>query len=117
MQYEEKRTLLCRGAVDQLPEEKVNGILLVGKTICQYESNHSHYGNDVTSLAPAFQNGDRGFLIKNSWCPAPGYCAEGTEEHFISLQEGIEILIKIGAYEHLFKKEEPIPAPIFTEQQ
>ena len=102
MEYKEQKTLRQRGAVDPLPAKAVEGTLLVGSSIHRWEENHCQYGCDDVTIAPALYNGNRSWLLSRDWCPARGYSASGEEEEILTFERGVELLLSLGAFEHLF---------------
>ena len=103
MNLKEKLTL----RVDQNPngsyEEEVEGSLLVGEIIHTWNGGHDHYGSEDYYLRPAYYKGEKAFLKSWSWCPAPGYCASGEGESILTFDEGVKLLLKLGAYERMFQ--------------
>jgi hypothetical protein len=98
--YEEWKTLQNRGAINPLPDEGVEGTLLVGtKSVLKFESGHSQCGNDYCSLFPAFHNGERCWVRRDKWEPAQCYSASGTSEYIISFEEGVKLFIEHGVFE------------------
>ena len=99
IEYVEKRTLANRGPVDPLPDEEVEGELLMSETpALEWESGHIRTGHNACSLYPAYSNGVRSWVLRKDWCAATGYCASGTIEFVIPFSEGIEILVKHGRF-------------------
>ncbi len=103
MNFKEQKTLLRCGPIDQQPDEAVNGTLLVAEEqLVSWEQDHSQYGYNRCSLRAAIQNGERGFLLRKVWQACGHYSAEGTSEHFLPLQQGLESLVRHGGFEKLY---------------
>jgi hypothetical protein len=102
--FQEKCSLQKRGAVDPLPSEEVEG-LLVGNEIAFWRGAESSYGSDAVRIFPAIYRGEKAFIIQRTWCAAMGYCASGTEEDILSFEEGVDLLLKHGAYSHMWSEE------------
>ena len=99
LKYTEKKTLACRGAVNQEPDEDVDGILMVGDKVISLEpSSHSRFGHDSNRIRPAIHNGKRVWLKLSVWSPSRGYCAEGTTENIITFEDGVKVLIENGYF-------------------
>jgi len=99
MKYVEKKTLANRDAINPMPAEDVEGILLVAEgCVLSWESGHSRYGYDSCSLYPAVQEGKRAWLVRKSWCATWGYCASGSVEYIIPYEDGIKLLIENGRF-------------------
>lgn len=97
--YTEVRTLERRGPIDPEPSEPVEGILLVAtESVLRYEDHHSQYGYDEVFLFPAVHRGERCWLRREEWYPAPTYSASGTNEQLIPFEEGVSILIEHECY-------------------
>jgi len=94
MNYTEKKTLLNRDSVQHLPEISVDGTLLVGDIIADYTESHSIAGHDGVVVRLAIHNGNRGFLIRKTWFASDGYNACGAYEEFVSLEDGIKLLVE-----------------------
>lgn len=98
--YIEWRTLQTRGAVDPAPDDNVEGNLLVGEdAVLQFFSNQSTYGEDSVSIFPAFHNGERCWVKRQSWEPSYGYSASGTQETIISFEDGVKLFLERGVFE------------------
>lgn len=104
MKYTIKTNLACRGAVDQLADQPIEGIFLVGDIIL-YEGceNQTDCGVDIVKLFPALHDSKRCFLKTEDWCPANGYSAEGFQQTIIPFEEGIEFLLQREAFAYLWK--------------
>jgi hypothetical protein len=88
-------SLACRGPIEQMEDEEVEGELLVGKKhILEWETEENLYGNDLCYLFPAINNGERCWVRRDEWEPAYGYSAEGIAEYIISFEEGLRLLIQ-----------------------
>jgi hypothetical protein len=99
MKYVEWSALACRGAVDPLPPQPVEGRLLVGeRAVLSFEGHQSPYGEDVVSLFPAFHNGVRCWVRREEWSPAFGYSASGTSETLLSFEEGVKVFLERGVF-------------------
>ena len=98
-------SLAQRGAVDPLPDDPVEGILLVANEdeVLRWEDNESQYGHDVCSLYPAVHNGNLSWLICETWSAAHGYCASGRHESIVSFEEGCKILLERGVFKHMWE--------------
>lgn len=102
VKYVEVRELECRGAVDPSEPEPVEGSLLVGTTSVLEFEDHSRapsYGYDAVDIFPAFHNGKRCWLRRDSWSPAYGYSASGTQEYILSFEEGVKLFLERGVFE------------------
>lgn len=100
IQYVEYRTLQVAGPVDQMPDEELEGSLLVGtKPVLEFEDHFSSNGEDSTSIYPAFHDGKRAWLRRDVWQPAYGYSASGTSEHILSFEDGVKIFLERGVFE------------------
>ena len=103
MKYTEKKTLACRDAINQLPDDAVNGTLLVGdRCVASYEEGHCGYGYDYTEWFPAVEDGTRVWLVRRTWCAAHQYCAEGTAEDIVGLEDGLREMLDRGILDALF---------------
>lgn len=109
VKYVEYFDLECRGAIEQAQAEPVQGTLLVGTaSALSFEDNVTSYGEDATSIFPAFHNGERAWLRRDTWQPAYGYSASGTQESILSFEDGVKIFLKRGVFEFPL----PVPAPV-----
>lgn len=100
VQYVEYRDLECRGSIDPAQPEPVEGTLLVGTTsVLSFEDNVTQYGENASSIFPAFHNGERAWLRRDTWQPAYGYSASGTQESILSFEDGVKIFLKRGVFE------------------
>jgi hypothetical protein len=108
MLFKEKDFLLCRGAVNQNEPERIENLLIGERAIGKWDdrSRSPGYGWDYVKMYPAYYKGEKTFVEERIWCPAEGYSASGTEERVISFEEGVKILLKKGAYEHIWKTNE-----------
>jgi len=99
--YVEVRELECRGAVDPSEPEPVEGSLLVGTTPVLEFEDHSRapsYGYDAVDIFPAFHNGERCWLRRDSWQAAHGYSASGTSEYILSFEDGVKLFLERGVF-------------------
>lgn len=101
--FTEKKELATRGPVSQEPPRAAPKGLLVGRKVCQFDDSPQYAGYDEVSIYPAFRGGERCWLVRRAWCPDVGYIAEGINEEIVSLEEGIELVVKSGCIEHLFE--------------
>jgi hypothetical protein len=104
MIFKEKTTLDCRGPIEQLSPEPVRGTLLVSQNcIANWEEDHSQFGFNEVGVFPAYHNGEKSFVVVSVWESSPGYCCSGlSAEKIITFVDGVELLLKHGAYEHLW---------------
>jgi hypothetical protein len=108
VQYIEYRDLECRGPVDPGQPEPIEGSLLVGaEPVLSFEDHVSSYGEDSSSIFPAFYNGVRAWVRRDVWSPAYGYSASGTQESILSFEDGVLLFLGRGVFEF----PEPVPAP------
>lgn len=102
MKYTQKTTI----TVDQNPngsyEVEVEKSLLVSDTIYSWDADHSRYGYNSYDIRPCFHGGEKAFLLEWSWCPAPGYSAQGEGEEILTFENGVKLLIEHGAYAKMF---------------
>lgn len=105
MKYQEKTTLDQRGAIDQDTPIAVDGSLLIGdEWVARFNEGHTHYGYDETKIYPAFHKGERAWVTISIWESSPGYSCSGiTNETILGFEQGIELLMQKGAFEHLFE--------------
>lgn len=108
MKYHEKRSLACRGAVDQLEDMEVPVFMVGKKSIASWQDGHCSYGHDYVSLFPAFNQEHRKcFLIVEEWDSAPGYSCSGlTDERIVPFEEGIALLCEHGMFPWVSNTEE-----------
>ena len=100
IRYTERRTLRCRGPVEQADDEEVRGgALLVGDVVALvFTGPAGSAGQDSCSLRPAFHGSLRAWLLTREWRAARGYSAEGREETILDFAEGCRILIEHGVF-------------------
>lgn len=98
--YIEIESLQNRGAVDPGPDTEVAGSLLVGEQrALQFETAESQYGNDYVEIFPAFHDGQRAWLRRDTWRPAHGYSASGIQEKILSFEDGVKFFLERGVFE------------------
>ena len=104
MKFEEHSILFQRNNNDDYYEDVES--LLVGETaIAEFSDEHDHYGYWFIRIFPAWYKGEKSWLVDSVWSAAHGYSAEMSKQKVISFLEGVELLLKIGAFEHIFKNE------------
>ncbi len=97
--YREVKELENRGAVDPAPSSEVEGTLLIGEEAAlEFVSHQSSYGEDATSIFPAFHNGERCWLRRDEWNAAYGYSASGTQESILSFEDGVKLFLEQGVF-------------------
>lgn len=103
MKFVEIRTLRQRGPIEQLLDTALDRIVMKGEAyIAQWEEGETQYGSDVASIFPTVDRGERGFLVTKDWCASGNYCAEGTEDSLLTLEEGACLILERGGWEHLW---------------
>jgi hypothetical protein len=106
VQYEEVRTLARRGAVNQFPDEEIAGLLVGNVIVGAWGDNYRQTGNDTVVIRPAFLKGERAWFVRVVWHSVPPYSCSGlTEEHILSFEAGVALLLEHGAFAHLFEQE------------
>jgi len=101
--YVERNSLMQRDSTRSIEDLPVDTWLTGDLKIIIFEENHSEFGCDACALYPAFVNGKKAFHVIRNWDAAHGYCAEGVEEELISFSQGVKLLVRLGAYEWIFK--------------
>lgn len=103
MKYEIWNTLRIAGAVGQLPDEEVEGTLLVGDDVVgKWAEGHTRCGHDLVAIRPAVVDGKHAWLRTSTWCAAHGYYAEGTADSILTFEVGVALLLRHGCYTHLW---------------
>lgn len=70
----------------------VPGSLLVGtKCVLTLETHVEQYGSDCTELFPAWHNGVRAWLRRDTWCPAEGCSGSGIHEEILTFASGLNL--------------------------
>lgn len=89
-----------------MPDEPVGKSLLVGENVIHsYAADQCSYGENFCSIFPAYYGGEKAFLVKKTWCSATGYSCSGLKsETILCFKDGVSLLLKEGAYKHLFEK-------------
>lgn len=102
MQFEERYTLQCRGPIEGYEPEAVESLLVATEPVAKWAANHIGCGHDDCALYPAWQSGDRAWLLREAWSPANGYSAWGTRDIVLCLEDGIKMLIQHGKLDTIF---------------
>lgn len=99
VKFVEKKTLANRDAINPMPDEDVEGVLLVAEEpALTWEDGHIRFGHDYNSLFPAVYKGEKAWLLQAVWQPVRGYCASGTTESILNFENGAKILIDQGKF-------------------
>lgn len=98
MKFIEKFELETPNGPQQGKAILVDGTLLVGETVIgSYSEGDSEY-----EFRPAYYDGRRGFLKTEHFAASErGNSAEWTDENFVPLRDGIEMLLNHGQWDWL----------------
>lgn len=103
LKYIIKKTLACRGAIDQMADESIKNLLVADMCIARWDADQNSYGHNEVSIYPGFLKGEPAFLIKRYWISSAGYSCTGlTGENILNFEQGVKLLIENGAYKHMF---------------
>ena len=116
MEFELIHSLAQRGPVNSLPDEQLDFPIFKGDLIVSFESDHSEFGYDLIRVFLAYYKDQWGLLIVKNWCSVGPYSAEGTQEEFYSLTEGIKFLSLngVGLFKTIQYLAKNIPSPPST---
>jgi hypothetical protein len=98
VKYVEVRELENRGAIDPAPSSEVEGLLVGTESVLEFEANHSSYGEDSVEIFPAFYEGKRAWLRRETWQAAYSYSASGTQEFILSFEDGVKLFLERGVF-------------------
>lgn len=93
IEYVEKKTLENRWSSSDEDEAPENFVVATKKLLSYFDGFQTS-GCDNNHLYCAIENGKKVFLERSVWCASGNYSAEGTSERIVSLEKGIEIIMK-----------------------
>jgi len=105
VKFRERTTMVVDNNPNGNYEESIGDhTLLVSDTvICEWDSDDSEYGYQANAIYPAYWDGKKSWLHTTSWIPGSGYCADGGGDNILSWEDGVDLLLRRGAYEQAFE--------------